>query len=271
LSEDGCLEWSQEVACQQGEVCQEGLCAPACVDTCPEQGARACIGDAQPQVCALSEDGCLGWSLAAPCGQGEVCQGDGLCQPTCLDGCDTAQARRCVGDDQVQTCAPTPEGCLQWSSAQSCGDGAVCQGEGTCVELPVCEDLCQQGVLRCDAEVIQVCARGDEGCLGWQDRATCEEGTTCQEGACEPVEPPDMGLDVDPEDMDAAGPDAEVDADEPDAQVDADEPDAELDMMEDVGGDLPEADMGQPDMDQEDEARGDDAGQVARSGSRARS
>jgi hypothetical protein len=238
LGESGCLEWSATVACGPGEQCQEGICAPPCLDSCPREGLGRCEARGAAR-CVRGEDGCLAWSAPVGCAVGSQCEGEGACVAVCQDAC-AAGALRCAGAAEVELCARGAEGCLEWRRGASCEGSARCAGPGICV--PSCEDTCLlPGERRCDGDQVLTCAPGPEGCLGWVGGAVCADGLACLDGACVVVEDPDMG-----------GPDAiEPDAIDPDLiDIDATEPD----MIE---PDAVEPDAVEPDAVGEEDVRGE--------------
>lgn len=76
----GCLGWGEPIACDDGFVCGEGICAPDCEDEC-EEGQTRCDGDAVQRCGDFNSDGCLGWSASVGCSGGQVCHEDACTDP----------------------------------------------------------------------------------------------------------------------------------------------------------------------------------------------
>ncbi len=146
---------------------------------------------------------CALW-LAAGCSptldtQGRPCSSDGECAdhsmvcdrdrdpPVCVapsDECSIGQSR-CKGS-VLQVCMADENlaGVMRWTDQQDCADqGAVCvAGEGTAECVEQCSDTCPgAGATRCAGDVVQSCARGDDGCLHWRNDLDCAaEGNSCE-------------------------------------------------------------------------------------------
>ena len=93
---------------------------------------------------------------------------------------------RCSGN-LVQKCSINLFGCFYWKDVQACevcSDGA-CSGtssqpcqDGSCSEIPPknCTNACTQNDARCEGNVLQFCAVGEDGCTFWKDEKTCPNG-----------------------------------------------------------------------------------------------
>jgi hypothetical protein len=72
----GCLAWGASVDCSGDagtEFCDPAQQKCASCNTCPQAGATQCSGS-QIQTCTADTQGCLGWSIPAPCATaGEIC------------------------------------------------------------------------------------------------------------------------------------------------------------------------------------------------------
>lgn len=140
------------------------------------------------------------------------------CTP-CEDSCPAVATRACLDRTSYHDCELTPSdrenvaGCLEWIAPIFCGEGWVCEGEGTCVECgglgqPCCAtDSCDAGnacddgvcVAGCQEEcpavgavecansgALRECGETDgDPCLEWTVTA-CEVGEVCVDGACGP-------------------------------------------------------------------------------------
>jgi len=217
---DPCLEWYKVMDCEPDEFCQFGYCSGNCVDICdPEElGFKQChkdsVGNWSIAECGdWEDDGCLDWGNLAPCGPGATCEG-GVCGVPCTDECPAQGDLQCKNDSIVQACIDADDdGCLEWSDVGNCDpinepcvDGA-CKPEG-----PVCEDECEEGQSKCEADgasaqVSQCVADGDEDpCLEWGAPQACpddygcnDDNTACAEEACcgEPAAEPHVELPLD--------------------------------------------------------------------------
>jgi hypothetical protein len=80
--DDDCLEWSDEVACQDDQVCSAGNCGSTCQSTCFEDGDKQCNQTKTGfQTCGdYNNDECLEWGTVEPCDLNSTCL-DGECQP----------------------------------------------------------------------------------------------------------------------------------------------------------------------------------------------
>ena len=133
---DGCYAWSEPKACDQGEICHEGACAPKCPDQdCTVVGATKCGPTGEVLRCHdFNGDGCLAWGGAKKCPGTQVCAG-GFCALSCKDECTTAGAKKCEGNG-IATCGDSnKDGCLEWGQPASCGKQVCSAG--------FCEDSCK--------------------------------------------------------------------------------------------------------------------------------
>jgi len=178
--QDSCLEWSEPEPCGENELCVEGGCMIVCMNECEAPGARQCSGDAVQTCDDHDSDGCVEWGPPDPCGVHEICT-QGSCHPSCTSECAMAGARRCSGNG-FQTCADFDEdGCLEWSTPETCGAGEVCSG-GHCAST--CTNECSVvGAKRCEMDAVVTCADYDEdGCLEWGTPVPCGEELVCVAG-----------------------------------------------------------------------------------------
>ncbi len=152
FDEDNCLEWSEQVACPDGESCSNGACAPFCNDECVE-GSNRCGGGGVQSCGNFDDDGCTEWGNGVACPDGESCS-LGRCAAVCDDECE-ANGTRCNANG-VQSCGEFDgDACREWSPGVACEAGDVCS-DGACVPF-----------------------EGD--CDGDDD---CPDGFACQFGRC---------------------------------------------------------------------------------------
>ena len=159
-------------ACDQGESCDEGVCActPQCEGkTCGDDGCGGTCGacddnafcDGGVCVCTpecgdamCGDDGCGG-----SCG---ACPSDNACEAgVCIGPCTPGETRCNAGS--VEVCNPDGE---SWTAVATCAESTPCF-EGMCC-TPVCDGI----------------ACGDDGCGG--TCGACPEAKVCVEGTCLP-------------------------------------------------------------------------------------
>lgn len=151
--------------CENGLVCQAGICALPCVPQC---SGKAC-----------GEDGCGG--TCGTCAEGSSCTAEGqcvaVCQPNCAnkacggDGCGgscgaCAEGMSCNDAGQ---CVVPPPSCAPNCTGKACGEdgcGGIC---GTCAAT----DACTDGVCVAPAPVPE--------CATMKD---CKDGQVCKAGKC---------------------------------------------------------------------------------------
>lgn len=175
---DGCLGWSEPIACDGGETCgQGGACGASCVDECVD-GAARCDGDAVVTCGQHDGDACLEWGAPAACPKACAL---GRCVDACADECATDGLRRCNGS-AVDVCEEGADGCRHWAAAESCGAGTTCSA-GACGAS--CVDECVAGEAMCEAGGVVACGDFDaDPCTDLGLPAACDAGESCSGGAC---------------------------------------------------------------------------------------
>ena len=183
---DTCLEWGTVVACEADQTCSNGYCSLQCTDECTVVGSSQCLVNSV-QLCDDSDDDdCLEWGTPVSCGSSEVCS-NGHCSLNCTDECATVGEKQCnVGGDGYQTCGDTTNnGCLEWGSSVSCGNGMICSA-GNCATT--CTNECSVAdSTQCSSSgnAIQTCGDyNDNGCLQWGTPMSCGQTEVCSSGAC---------------------------------------------------------------------------------------
>ncbi len=177
VSIDGCPRWSDPTDCGDDEVCSGGQCAEDCLEICT-LGERECVGE-EYRECEENFDGCADWTPPQSCSAGESCSG-GQCGDSCTDACDEG-AKRCDNEATFQVCEEQSSGCLDWSGAESCPNGAACDG-GEC-------QGCADGSRRCsdNGTGVEECSDDDwtlvQSCPLGCDGASCATETSCQPGS----------------------------------------------------------------------------------------
>jgi len=159
---DACLEWSDPVACQAGELCSGGTCTTApCTDDCTPAGLTECVMSHSVRTCGQHDnDACLDWSAATACGAGRTCQA-GACVESCSD-----------------TCAPGSIGCLdgdtRWSCTDANGDGCLEQAPTDCAAGQSCSaGVCGTG---CVDDALE---ENDSALLATEAGEGSRDGTIC--------------------------------------------------------------------------------------------
>ncbi|HQP95156.1 MAG TPA: PKD domain-containing protein [Myxococcota bacterium] len=190
--EDGCMEWSSPVPCDDGLVCSGGNCANQCSNECTVAKARQCDINSVVTCDDYNSDGCLEWGSPVPCDQGLVCTG-GNCALSCSNECVVANSRQCVAGTTkgYRICGDyNSDGCLEWGTATDCEGTLVCSN-GNCATT--CEN-------ECEVPDEKKCVVGNgwqqcrdynsDGCLEWGTVTYCESWEECLAGLCEQSEPP---------------------------------------------------------------------------------
>lgn len=93
----------------------------------------------------------------------------------CTDKCESPGDTRCEGA-VLQVCAETDKRCTKWQDWVDCSYyDQACTESGAAAECSrTCSDDCdQEGDTRCSGTVIQFCALGEKGCLGWVSGIDC--------------------------------------------------------------------------------------------------
>lgn len=180
---DPCLEWGDPIACPAGDRCDDGACVPAvepCEDACAD-GVRRC-GAGGVETCGdFDADDCFEWSAAAPCGAGEICQGDGACVPDCVDEC-VLEERRCANNGVTSCGNFDGDACLEFGPPSACPNGQVCS-DGACSIQ--CVDECADGQTACGPEGEQRCGDFDaDACRDWSSPTPCGPGEGCVNARC---------------------------------------------------------------------------------------
>ncbi|MBQ9817774.1 MAG: SGNH/GDSL hydrolase family protein [Proteobacteria bacterium] len=193
---DGCLNWSDPVACTGETVCIGGICQQekvpdSCSDDCPVMGAFECIGNGYHKCVNIDEDSCLEWSETVACQSDEVCVA-GMCvqttdpKPSCTDECQ-ANAKECLSDKTYRVCGSFDDDtCLEWSGVQNCLTTQTCEG-GACKSVTQsCNDDCSNGQRQCSGNsAYQTCGFFDDDiCLDWSAPQNCAANEKCSGGNC---------------------------------------------------------------------------------------
>ncbi len=182
FDEDECVEWSQVIACGEGEGCSGGICSAVCANECATS-ARRCSADGGGTVeCGqFDEDECRDWGPVVPCGEGTTCS-LGECTETCQDEC-SAGSLRC-GEGGVERCgAFDADPCLEWSQPSACPEGETCTG-GICAAD--CQHECVGGARQCAEGGVRTCGDFDPDlCSEWGPVTPCPANQICSQGQCQ--------------------------------------------------------------------------------------
>ncbi len=134
---DACLEWSDVVPCDQGELCSwnpdtgQGECsAMPCEDDCDTEGVKECYFDVGYRLCGyIDSDACLDWSSVVECGSGMYCLA-GECVAMCQDDCQIGETG-CTNSNTRWVCNDADgDGCLDRVDV-ACPAGLTCD-QGVC-------------------------------------------------------------------------------------------------------------------------------------------
>jgi hypothetical protein len=180
-NDDGCLEWSDTIACSDDEFCEEGQCTTECRDLCAAGALRCVDGDSTSfEACGdFDDDPCKEWSDPQSCQAGRVCEaGRCVCDTPCSYG-----SRICVDQTAYETCMDHDgDGCEEFGDRVACREGLLCD-EGQCVVD--CTDACDTGESRCSDGLSQMCGDFDEDpCQEWSQATPCPSGHACAGDAC---------------------------------------------------------------------------------------
>ena len=152
------------------------------VGACAQQGATRCDGNAV-QTCE-AQDGCLLWSDAVGCVDGESCS-NGQCSSACTPECSQTGVRHCADANSVEICGQfDTDTCLDWGGATACPDSAPICSNGLCAAA--CSPECSvAGAKRCAGNSVEQCGDLDgDGCLNWVVIKSCPSTETCSSGVC---------------------------------------------------------------------------------------
>jgi hypothetical protein len=186
----GCNVWVEIDDCvAKGQSCDAtsgvAVCGAACNNQCTTEGATECGGNVL-RTCTKGADGCLSLVTTSDCaatgGSCTTTGGVAKCTTSCTNKCTTAGTQSCVGN-VLSTCGQDSNGCMDWQQTEDCsvksqfcklagGGKAKCEG--------VCTNPCPTlNAKQCNANVIQICKVGINGCQDWQVDTTCPLGQKC--------------------------------------------------------------------------------------------
>lgn len=174
---DGCTEWGEPVACDDGVVCVSGSCPGACVDTCVD-GTFACDGAGVSQCYDTDGDGCVEQGAPIPCPAGSVCEagecvelaGECLILSEVIEGSSNnkaAEIYNCGGPislDDIVFCVST-------NTSTNCGFDELLSGTlGVGETLTLCNTGVQAAYRsRCDINSSAVIFNGDDRIVLYRD------------------------------------------------------------------------------------------------------
>ena len=189
-SETGCAEWI-ESSCPRNTTCHKGECVsdaekPECEKKCAEK--TSCVNDTTLKTCQINKKtGCVEW-VESTCQEGTSCS-KGACQsaPEECEG-ECPQKATCINESTLKTCQLNEEtGCVEWVES-TCPENTSCL-ENECKPTPeACEKECPKEAVCVNESTLKTCQFNEEtGCAQWVE-STCQEGTSCNNGLCEPVQ-----------------------------------------------------------------------------------
>lgn len=188
----GCNEWTQIDDCTaKGQSCDAtsgvAVCGAACNNQCAKAGDTQCSGNVL-RTCEQSADGCLMLVTTTDCAaQGQACTTPGgvaKCTFACNNKCSAVGTQNCVGN-VLSTCSTDTNGCLDWTATEDCSaTSKFCKlaGAGKAKCEGICTDPCPTlNEKKCNANLIQECKVGVNGCQDWQIATTCPLGQKCEQ------------------------------------------------------------------------------------------
>ena len=189
---NGCTAWTGVDDCSaKGQSCDAtsgiAVCGAACNNQCTTAGATQCSGNVL-RTCEQGQDGCLTLVTTKDCAaQGQSCTSPGgvaQCTFACNNKCTTVGTQTCVGN-VLSTCANDANGCLDWSQTEDCSlKSQFCKlaGAGKAKCEGICTNPCPTlNAKQCNANLIQECKVGSNGCQEWQVATTCTLGQKCEQ------------------------------------------------------------------------------------------
>ena len=187
----GCNEWQKLDDCAaKGQSCDQtsgiAVCGATCTNQCTKVGDTVCSGNVL-RTCQQGTDGCLTLATTADCAaNGQACTtvgGKAQCTTSCNNKCSSVGLQNCVAN-VLSTCGTDANGCLVWNSTEDCSvKNMYCKlaGAGKAKCEGICTDPCPTlGVKKCNANLIQECKVGINGCQDWQVTTTCALGQKCE-------------------------------------------------------------------------------------------
>lgn len=191
-SSKGCNEWVQIDDCAaKGQSCDASsgiaVCGAACNNQCTKAGDTQCSGNVL-RTCQQGTDGCLTLVTTTDCAaQGQACTTPGgvaQCTFACNNKCSAVGTQNCVGN-VLSTCATDTNGCLDWQQTEDCSaTSKFCKlaGAGKAKCEGICTNPCPTlNEKKCNANLIQECKVGINGCQDWQVATTCPLGQKCEQ------------------------------------------------------------------------------------------
>lgn len=188
----GCNSWVQIDDCAaKGQSCDatSGIaqCGAACNNQCSKDGETQCSGNVL-RTCTKGTDGCFTLATTTDCATlGQVCSAPGgvaKCTISCNNKCASVGTQNCVGN-VLSTCGTDANGCLDWQQTQDCSlTNMYCKlaGAGKAKCEGICTSPCPTlNEKKCNANLIQECKVGINGCQEWQVTTTCPLGQKCEQ------------------------------------------------------------------------------------------
>ena len=188
----GCNEWVEFDNCTaKGQSCDAtsgtAVCGGSCNNQCAKAGDTQCSGNVL-RTCQAGTDGCLALVTTSDCAAtGQTCttaSGKAQCTTSCSNKCSSVGSQNCIGN-VLSTCASDATGCLEWQSTEDCSAKSMyCKlaGAGKAKCEGICTDPCPTlNAKKCNANLVQECKVGVNGCQDWQVTTTCALGQKCEQ------------------------------------------------------------------------------------------
>ncbi|MBO4351266.1 MAG: metallophosphoesterase, partial [Proteobacteria bacterium] len=181
--ESGCIEWGTDKICDAGTHCDEEQldCIAGCTETCEQGKSKRCNEDNELEECKPNANGCAEWSVIKECDNLTCSSEKGDCIKTCTPAC-TKGEKKCNGNGVATCIDPSNDGCTIWDAPAPCASNQSCEA-ATCVNK--CTSNCnKEGATESTWTSLKTCQKTADGCLQWQQTATCKKGEKLSGGKC---------------------------------------------------------------------------------------
>ena len=132
--------------CDPGEKCNgAGVCDLTCQDGFIDCGGTCIDPNTNDTYCGASGD-CLTTNAGTTCGDGEKCNGAGVCALSCQSGLIECGST-CIDPTSNETYCGATGDCLNANAGTSCSNGQICSGSA-------CVPTCSAGLVLCGQSCI---------------------------------------------------------------------------------------------------------------------
>ena len=167
--------------CTDGEKCNgSGVCALTCQTGFIDCGGTCIDPNTNNDFCGASSD-CQGTDAGAACGDGEKCNGSGVCALTCQTGHIDCNGT-CIDPTTHEAHCGASGDCQGNNAGATCGGGEICSGSA-------CVATCGSGLVLCGTSCVDPSfdpahCGVDPQCAGG---AVCKGSDYCDNGTCTPT------------------------------------------------------------------------------------